>query len=123
MENIFFITALLLGNQFAFGMSHLVLNTLAEGLGIERDEVIKLLQINESEIRTINYEESGDYKGYCATLNNGDKICADFFVAGPHQGSFFCVRSTCDKRGSLYQILLNNDTYDQLRNLHEAQNH
>ena len=48
--------------QFAFGMSHLVLNTLAEGLGIERDEVIKLLQINESEIRTINYEESGDYK-------------------------------------------------------------
>ena len=107
MKNIFFITALLLGNQFAFGMYNGTVKTIP----------------NHPEIRTINYVESGNYKGYCATLKNGDQICADFFVAGPYQGSFHCVRSTYNKRGFFNEIQLNNNVYHELRALYEAQNH
>ena len=95
----------------------------ALALNISTNELRQLQKVNESEIRQISYTESGNTKSYYATLNNCDTISASFFVAGPAKGSFICNRRQKDKYGYYILIPLNNDTYDQLRNLHEAQSH
>ena len=104
MKNILFIITLLLGNQVAFGMYNGTVKTI----------------LNPSEIHAIQRIESQDSKSYVATLKNGEMIYAYFFTKGPMKGSFSCAHNTY-KNGHVNKILLNDETYDQLRNLYEAQ--
>ena len=114
MKNIFFITTLLLGSQIAFGMYK---------------ENIKIIP-NHPKIRTIRYGKSGNCKGYYATLNNGDVIRAELFVAGPAKGSYHCTRTMRLTHTMLTEgfdidggpaMLLGNKVYHELHALYKAQ--